>query len=347
MQEVHMKHAITACLICIILTGCVPLEDPRPFSPGDLRPPSYLGLKQDDDVSLTLRFSESVTAVSGETAVSASDGSPIPIEGMDDGAAQVSLRLAAAPEPGERCVITIRVADSGGNSLRALIPFYGLNTSLPPIIISEFTTQGSSTSPDMVELLVLEAGNTAGAVLCEGVDGDAIQKMVLPPIDAAGGDYIIVHFKPQGIPEEIDESVSKAESGGLKAHPEAWDLWVPGGSGLSGNNGVISLYNRPGGDPLDGVLYSNRTSSSDTDYDGFGSSAVLQRARELVRAGMWHTAEEAVRPEDAVNPDPSTATRSIFRMPGAADTNGAADWFIAPTSGATFGTENGTEVYAP
>jgi hypothetical protein len=178
MQEVQMKHAITACLICIILTGCVPLEDPRPFSPGDLRPPSYLGLKQDDDVSLTLRFSESVTAVSGETAVSASDGSPIPIEGMDDGAAQVSLRLAAAPEPGERCVITIRVADSGGNSLRALIPFYGLNTSLPPIIISEFTTQGSSTSPDMVELLVLEAGNTAGAVLCEGVDGDAIQKMV-------------------------------------------------------------------------------------------------------------------------------------------------------------------------
>ncbi len=342
-----MKHAITTCLTLLFLIGCVPLEDPRPFLPGDLRPPIYLGLKQDDDVSITLSFSESVTAVSGETAVSASDGSPIPIAGMDDGAEELSIRLADAPEPGGRCVITIRVADSRGNSLRALIPFYGLNTNLPPMVINEFTTQGSSSSPDMVELLVLGAGSTAGAVLYEGVDGDSLQEMVLPPIEAAAGDYIIVHFKPQGIPEETDESVSKAESGGLKAHPEAWDLWVPGGSGLSGNNGVISLYNRPGGEPLDGVLYSNRTSSSDTNYGGFGSSAVLQRARALVQAGMWHTAEGEVRPEDAVNPDASTATRSIFRMPGAADTDSAADWFIAPTSGATFGSENGTEVYVP
>lgn len=344
MKKPFCAFAPAACVL--LLCRCVPLEDPRPFTPGDLRPPVFLGMMQGDEYSLALLFSEAVS-LETEPLACGPEGETIAIAETEEAGAELRLRLEEPPGPGERCTLTLRVADRSGNSLRALVPFYGLNTALPPMLLNEFTTRGSSTSPDMVEILVSAPGNLAGALLCEGVDGDSIQEIVLPPIEAAAGDFVIVHFKPQGIPEEVDETADRAESGGLKSHPGAWDLWVAGGSGLSGNNGVLALYERPGGRCIDGVLYSNRTSASDSDYGGFGSAAVLSRARALVEAGMWEAAEGEVRPEDAVNPDPSTATRSIFRMPHSPDTDSAADWYIAPTSGATFGEENGTEVHVP
>ena len=117
------------------------------------------------------------------------------------------------------------------------------------------------------------------------------------------------------------------------------------GKGLSGNNGVLSLYDRPGGKCLDGVLYSNRTSQSDELYRGFGSEETLNRAEELVLAGGWKPAGARVSPEDAVNPEGSTGTRSICRSSGSADTDSAEDWHIVPTRKATFGAENSDEVY--
>ena len=98
---------------------------------------------------------------------------------------------------------------------------------------------------------------------------------------------------------------------------------------------------------LDGVLYSNRTSQSDEAYRGFGSAETLTRAEELVSAGGWTHAGARVSPEDAVNPDGSTGTRSICRQPRAADTNSSEDWHIVPTRKASFGAENSDEVYTP
>jgi hypothetical protein len=109
----------------------------------------------------------------------------------------------------------------------------------------------------------------------------------------------------------------------------------------------LSLYDRPGGLLLDGVLYSNRTSASDSLYRGFGSANTLVRAEELVRAGGWITTEEAVRPEDAVNPEDSTATRSLCRSSDSADSDAAADWHVVPTRGSTFGKANSDERYVP
>jgi hypothetical protein len=156
-----------------------------------------------------------------------------------------------------------------------------------------------------------------------------------------------VHFKPQGIPEELDEPGDPALSGGLDASPSAYDFWVPGGTGLSGNNGVLSLYDRPCGALRDGVLYSNRTSASDSLYRGFGSEATLARAEELIAEGGWIIEAEAVRPEDAVNPEDSTATRSLCRSSTSADANTAADWHVVPTRGFTFGKANSDEKYVP
>jgi hypothetical protein len=332
-------------MLFALLTGCIPLEDPRPFSPGDLRPPCYAGMHQSPDGLIHLTFDERVSTSREKVCITDSEGDLILLTDITHADALVTLHPERMPGAGEQCTIIIQVADKSGNTLDLLIPFYGINPDLPPVVIHEFTTNNSASSPEMVELLVLEAGNLAGALVCQGIDGDAVSEVILPPIEAEAGDFVIVHFRPEGIPEEIDEVTDKSASGGKKAHPEAWDIWVPGGKGISTNNGVLTLYNRPGGAMLDGVLYSNRTSSSDTNYRGFGSSATLRRAEALVAAEMWITSEGPVRPEDAVNPDPGTATRSLFRMPDAADTNSADDWFVAPTSGATFGWENGTAVY--
>jgi hypothetical protein len=232
-----------------------------------------------------------------------------------------------------------------------LLPFYGFNAELPGIIINEFTTQGSTTHPDIVELLVTAGGNTAGLWIVEGTTDFPEQGICLPGCRIAEDDYILIHFKPQGIPEEVDETGSELTvSGGQDASDNARDFWVERGSGLSGNNGVIAVYSAPGGALIDGVLYSNRTSESDENYFGFGSIRMLEKALQLhAQKGWIGTAENGYRPmpEDAINPEDSTATRSICRMSIPGDTNDKEDWHIVPTSSSTFGEINNDDIYTP
>ena len=53
-----------------------------------------------------------------------------------------------------------------------------------------------------------------------------------------------------------------------------------------------------------------------------------------------------VRPEDGVDPEGSTGTRSICRAAGE-DTDTRRVWHIVPTRQASFGRENSQEVYIP
>ena len=69
--------------------------------------------------------------------------------------------------------------------------------------------------------------------------------------------------------------------------------------------------------------------------------------RELASVGGWKTAGDEPAPEDAVNPDGSTSTRSMCRWSSGEDTGAAADWHIVPTRGSTFGATNSDEVYVP
>ncbi len=186
-----------------------------------------------------------------------------------------------------------------------------------------------------------------GVTVYEGTPGSFDDRLVFPPFEVSAGDFVLVHFRPSGDPAEVNETTDSAASGGLDSSPAAWDFWVRGGDGLGGNNGVLSLFGSPGGTLLDGVLYSNRTSESDELYGGFGTAEVLVRARDLVTLGGWRTAGGQPSPEDAVNPDGSTSTRSICRWSSGEDTDAATDWHIVPTRGSTFGARNSDEVYVP
>jgi hypothetical protein len=109
---------------------------------------------------------------------------------------------------------------------------------------------------------------------------------------------------------------------------------------------VLAIYTKPGGIVIDAVLYSNRTSQSDQRYLGFGTRDVMEWALELSDDGGWKIEYERIRPEDGINPEGSTGTRSICRAPDT-DTDTRHDWYIVPTRQASFGGENSQEVYAP
>jgi hypothetical protein len=331
-------------LVAVACAGCAPLPE-FPFLDGaDLSPPAIVELALPDPHHLRVRFDEPCKLVDGTVVPGATiSGSVVPAARDHE----LVFTFTVPPDPAQEHVLEAQVKDAAGNHLRFAARFHGVNPLIPAMLINEFTTQGSGKHPDLVEIRTLSAGNLAGACLYEGVPGNWEQRFVFPDVDVEAGEYIVVHFKPEGLPEEVNEVARPDLSGGYDAHPEAWDFWVPGGTGLSGNNGVISLCENPIGGVLDAVLYSNRTSSSDERYGGFGSSAVQERAIFVVTEGAWRTAGDRVRPEDAVDPENSTATRSICRGSDGADTNARDDWHITPTRGLTPGEENLDDVYVP
>ena len=335
-----MLVAAAATLLCV---SCGAIPDYRTLVAVDLHPPEFLGAMATDAHTVVLRFDEEIRSLPDTVSI-------VPATAVStvraDGSSLV-VALSTSQRIGEHYTLSASVEDEHRNSTSIVTSFYGFNDDLPSVIINQFITQGSSTHPDLVELRVLEAGNTAGMCLYEGMPSNWDDRIVLPPIRVSTNDFVLVHFKPEGVPEEVDEVAATDLSGGLDASATAYDLWVDGGTGLSGNNGVLSLFSCPGGDILDAVVYSNRTADSDTAYGGFGSLDVYARVLELEKSGQWEHSAEHITPEDAVDPEDSTATRSICRASDGSDTNSRGDWHITPTSGSTFGETNSDEVYAP
>ncbi|MFW5684986.1 MAG: hypothetical protein ACOC1I_09045, partial [Spirochaetota bacterium] len=312
--------------VAIVTISCTPLP-PVPFlEDADLAPPVVLEVGLPDPGRLRIVLDEPVELVTG----------PIPshglsLEGSELEGDSLVVRFVEPPSPETEHHVEAQVRDLSGNHLRFVVRFYGLNPNLPSMLINEFTTQGSGNHPDLVEIVSLTAGNIAGACVFEGTPENWEQRFVLPSVNVSAGDYIVVHFKPEGIPEEVDETRSRSASGGRDASPTAWDFWVPEGSGLSGNNGVVSLCRNALGGYVDAVLYSNRTSDSDEHYRGFGSRDVVERADALAAAGAWvsRAGQRCVlAPEDAIDPEPSTATRSMSRDSDSTDSNTANDWHL-------------------
>ncbi len=326
-----------------LLASCGPLPDSREFLERDIHPPVFLGAGAPDERNFRLEFSEAASLDPQELILSPQ----LSVELIEWEDRSCRIVLAEEMEPGREYHIEATVRDAEGNSLTLLTSIFGYNPYIPQLILNEITTQGSSSNPDKVELKILSAGNTAGLCLYEGVDSSWSNRKVFPAIEVEAGDFIVVHFKPAGTADETDEVEDPYACAAEEAVPGAWDLWVEEGSGISGNNGTIALYRSTGEELIDGFLYSNRTSSSDQNYRGFGSRRALERADRLHEQGGWIAAERLIAPEDAVDPEDSTATRSMCRMPSGDDTDSSADWHITPTSGASFGSENSEEVYVP
>ena len=362
--------ACTLPALCLC-TCCGPIADMRESLNPDLIPPQLQGARTLGAGQLELTFDEPPLCRLEDLAVDPF----LAVLGIQAEDCRLVIEIESQT-PGLPYQLEAVVEDEAGNGLHFLTRFYGFNAEVPRLLINEFTTRGTGNHPDAVELKVMDGGNMGGVVLYEGTPSNYDDRLIFPAFPVSAGEFLIIHFKPEGIQEEVDETESKDLSGGLDASDLAYDFWIPEGAGISGNNGVISCYGRPGGAILDGVLYSNRISDSDEQYGGFGTQDSWERAQELVADGGWLIAGEQVGPEDAVNPEGSTGTRSICRRAGAADTAGsgdtaetadagsgntvavdthsaavdtdtAADWHVVPTRGFTFGEENSDEIYVP
>ena len=337
----HVKR-ISFRFLCLLLSGCGAIQDPRAQDAPDLLPPAIRSTRALGTDEVEIVFDEAALIPPESLSIQPALSMEPPAE------AALAVIIQCGPQtPGTLYMLSASARDERGNSVTFAVEIYGFNPNVPRILINELITQGSDTHPDLVELKALSDGDMGGLVIYQGGPGDYTDRLVFPSFSVSQGAFILVHFKPSGSPEEMDETVDMAVSGGLDASVSAFDFWVSGGTGLSGNNGVISLYDRPGGEIVDGILYSNRTSDSDSQYRGFGTASTLKRADELVAAGGWRIAGEKAAPEDAVSPEESTATRSICRSSASADTDGREDWHIVPTKGSTFGAENSDAVYVP
>jgi hypothetical protein len=332
---------VSALALALLPAACGPWQEIREAFDPDLLPPVLLGVRVADARRLEMSFDEEVRSPPDSLRIVPE----LPVLAAEASGAVLTVTVAEQL-PGSRYTLEATVSDLQGNSLSFLAEFYGYNPEVPALRINEFTTRGSGNHPDLVELAVLGGGDMGGVVLYQGTPSNYDDRLVFPRFRVAAGQFILVHFRPEGLAEEIDETADPSLSGGCDAAAGAFDFWVPGGTGLSGNNGALGLYACPGGPILDGVLYSNRTAASDELYGGFGTRDAWERARELVGDGGWCAAAGEVRPEDSVSPEGSTGTRSICRDAASTDTDTAVDWHIVPTLGFTFGAANSEEVYS-
>jgi hypothetical protein len=335
------RWSVVPSLCLLVLAGCGPVPDPRGRE-ADLRPPVVREVRALGPAEVGVEFDEEAGLDPARIRISP----PLGIGGVT-GPARTVVVTAAAQLPGRRYTLEAEARDAHGNTASFLAEFFGFNGRVPRLLVNELSPRGSGSHPDLVELKALTAGNIGGVVLYNGTPSRFTARLVFPPLTVAAGSFILVHCRPAGDPAEVDETGNTGQSGGLDASETAWDFWVPDGRGLGGNNGVVSLYDRPGGKCLDGVLYSCRTSQSDTSWRGFGSADLLAQAEELVADGGWKPAGSRVLPEDGVSPEGSTATRSLCRSAAGADTGTAADWHIVPSRKASFGADNSDEFYVP
>ncbi len=336
--------AAAALVLAVLLSGCVPQVVSEVLAPRDLRPPSVRDWDAPGPGEFVVEFDEEVEASPADFA-SDPDLGALEVRGEGD---RIRVLSPSPLDPGRSLSLEGTVRDAAGNSTSFVLPFRGYNPDLPRVLLNEALTQGTSTHPDLVELAVLDPGNLAGLTFRVGCASVPVQVYVFPPCEVAAGEFVVLHMKPQGLGEEVDETDDPAASGGLDAFPYSRDFWYTGGDGaLPGENGVLTLYRSTTGPILDALLYSARTSESDTKYAGFGSQSLLDQARGIVAEGAWRIAGAEVRPEDAARSEGTTSTRTLCRSSDSGDTDSAPDWHVVPTRGSTVGGTNSDAVYVP
>jgi hypothetical protein len=324
------------------IMACAPVPDPRTVAMPDLRPPTVEGVRTTGPGEIELAFDEEASVAAEKVRIEP----PLCLRQAPTSGKKVVLAVEDQV-PGRVYCIEATARDARGNSVSFAADFRGFNPRVPAAVINEFTPRGSGNHPDLVEIVLLSDGDMGGVVFCLGTQGSQEGRLIFPSFPVRKGDFILIHFTEDREPGALDEPGDKTASRGSCSSETAYDFWMEGCGGLSANNGVLSLWSSPGGSILDGVLYSTRTSESDEEYRGFGSAATLARAEELVLSGGWVAAEESIRPEDGVNPEGTSGTRSLSRSSASTDTGSAADWHVTPLRGATFGEVNVDEVYVP
>ncbi|MGE4454075.1 MAG: Ig-like domain-containing protein [Sphaerochaeta sp.] len=307
-----MLLAIQLCISC----GCEH-DMPSPidlFGSIDSTPPTLVAIKTNDRYTSLLVFDE---AIQEDSLHLSAEGNRI--EHMQVNNKTLTFTLKDALIFGEWLPLTGRVEDLRGNSVSFSVFLWAENQNPPKLLINEFSTKGSESNPDRVELLVLERGNIGGITLYAGTEQSYRDRLIFEERWVERGEYLVVAFSKGDVKEGTYHAEAQA--------------------GLSGNNGCLSLALSPQWDAplLDAAVWGNHTTQT---HEGFGSKELLEQVAYIHTQLHWNSkkAEESI---DSTN---STATRSISRD-HAKDTNSKDDWYVCATRGASFGGKNSEDHY--
>ncbi len=221
---------------------------------------------------------------------------------------------------GEEASFSVMAEDEAGNTARSSYRLIGKNLEIPPVLINELSIKGTAESPDRIELLFPDGGNPAGMIVSDGIEGEENHAAVLPDMELAPGDLIVLYWDRK--PESTEPVYSAGTSGYI--------LWAESDTTLSGTNGAVLIYSELGGEITDGIIYT--TGESDL-ADGYGNNRTKNAALALRRSGKWSG--------EPVSSALVTASRVIARLPGGIDTDSAADFFITEPRKSSFGMPNG------
>ncbi len=343
-----MKLRLETALVLINLglgilpSSCSLQESIDQFMEPDLTPPRFLELRPTGGPEVMLVFDETVRP-ENET-ITLDSGDRAALEVVED--FSLVLKPLSPLIPGREYRAALTVEDLCGNSCRFVLPVWGWNPDVPGTLINELNPEGSDNNPDCIELYFPEGGNTAGICLYYGTRHYYDFRYILPSLTVGAGDFLIIHCRREYLDNEISETTDKTTSDGKLSSDTAWDIWLPEDQGLSGANGVLTLYDTPGGTLLDGMVYSDREADPEDDYLGW-TSRTFDPVGDLYREGGWKFSSEALDPSEAVYSGYTTATRSLCRDSASGDSDTNRDWHTVPTSEKSFGSINTDDVYAP
>ncbi|MCL2481726.1 MAG: hypothetical protein FWF38_08450, partial [Spirochaetaceae bacterium] len=155
---------IVIFIYLLILFSCAPIDSKTTEIDHNIASPKIIGLKIVESNKIEFIFSKEVSASSSSFEINPYLGDIY----CETNEKSIVINLSEEQSPGEEYFIKGRVKDNYGNSLSFSTKFYGFNPRVPVILINEFTTNGSTAHPDMVELFISTEGNMAGVVYYAG-----------------------------------------------------------------------------------------------------------------------------------------------------------------------------------
>ena len=320
-----MRQRILTATILALLCACSLPEAPGTINAMlhmDHQVPVLEELSVLDRHDVTLTFNEEV-----EVLAASFDGLEAEAWPAAPGVIQVhssdELPLSHAAQ------LFISVRDKAWNSSALSIPVSGRNNDIPSLVINEFSSKGTETQPDRIELEIHSDGNLEGVCLMDGTKGNERHAFVLPDIDVRRGDYVVIWW---------DSKCDAPEALSNKSGSMTYNLEAGSPEGLATNNGAFVVYPTASGDGpvIDALVYTDGRAST---HGGLGSAAVEASWQALKDSFDWFA-----QPFNALY---STSTRTICRRISHDDTNRAEDFMICETRGGTFGEMNSSDEYVP
>jgi hypothetical protein len=281
------------------VVGCTPPGIER-AALGDIRPPIVRNAKLENAREFVLEFDEPVQ-VREESFCAEPKNLVVSAESTD---ARVSVRFDPQPTPGEPVTLAGNVQDLSGNMTHVQVQFKGYNDRPAALVLSEVQTSKNTSKKtphrDYAEFYVKKAGNLGG-MFVQWASSTKTMRYDFPACEVKEGEVIVLHLAPEGVAEEQNESgTDLGLSGGIDATPTGRDFWSDAG-GLPDATGAISVYEREGEAPVDGLFYAENSKSG-----SIGTSKLLALVQELADAGLWRLDSSPVW-EDAFLWKPSTS----------------------------------------